>query len=200
MKKWSQWMMLGSFAFVAACVTINVYFPAAEVESAAEEMVKDIFGEPEDTEAKDEQSSIMDWQWNQVVDAINPISWVIGTAHAQANIDVSSPAISALHGRIKSRFDSALKSHLDNQTVGLTKDGLVAVVDASKLGLKDRQVVNKLVADENRDRNALYREIAVANGHPEWEDQIREAFVKQWTAQARSGWKYQNASGQWQTK
>jgi len=55
------------------------------------------------------------------------------------------------------------------------------------------------VADDNRDRNAVYREIAVANGHPEWESQIRDVFAKQWVASARSGWWYQQG-GSWRQK
>jgi len=56
------------------------------------------------------------------------------------------------------------------------------------------------VADDNRDRQAVYREIAIANNHPEWEAQIRETFAKQWLQQARPGWYYQDASGAWKQK
>jgi uncharacterized protein YdbL (DUF1318 family) len=55
------------------------------------------------------------------------------------------------------------------------------------------------VADDNRDRKAVYREVAVANGHPEWEAQIRDVFAKQWIASARSGWWYQSG-GAWKQK
>ncbi len=56
------------------------------------------------------------------------------------------------------------------------------------------------VAAENRDRDAVYREIAVANGQPGWEDQIRQTFAQQWIRNARPGWFYQNANGNWQQK
>ena len=72
--------------------------------------------------------------------------------------------------------------------------------DAAKVGLKDRVAVNQHIADDNRDRNAVYREIAVANGHPEWEQQIRETFARQWVASARPGWWYQAADGSWKQK
>jgi uncharacterized protein YdbL (DUF1318 family) len=55
------------------------------------------------------------------------------------------------------------------------------------------------VADDNRDRKAVYREIAVANGHPEWEAQIRDVFARQWVASARPGWWYQQG-GSWTQK
>ena len=199
MKKWYRGLIIGSFFFVAACVTINVYFPAAEVESAAEKVVKDILGDENEAPANDEQGSLMP-DMLMIVNTINPMNWLIGTAHAQADITLSSPAINALTARIKGRYESSLKTHLDSQAVGFTNQGFVEIVDTASLGLKDRQVVKKLVADENRDRQALYREMAVANDHPEWEEQIQKAFVKQWTAQAKKGWKYQNQNGQWVVK
>jgi len=55
------------------------------------------------------------------------------------------------------------------------------------------------VADDNRDRKAVYREVAVANGHPEWEAQIREVFARQWIESARPGWWYQAGAG-WKQK
>ena len=65
--------------------------------------------------------------------------------------------------------------------------------------MKDRVAVNQAVADDNRDRKAVYREVAVANGHPEWEGQIREVFARQWVASARPGWWYQSG-GSWKQK
>ena len=56
------------------------------------------------------------------------------------------------------------------------------------------------MADENRDRKAVYREIAVANGHPEWEADVQKTFAREWVNNARSGWYYQNADGTWVTK
>src|SRR3546814_19387624 len=71
---------------------------------------------------------------------------------------------------------------------------------AAKVPLSQRAQANAAVADENRDRAALYREIAAANNHPEWEAQIRAAFAKTWIEKAHAGWYYQNAPGAWQKK
>ncbi|MDJ1141160.1 YdbL family probable chaperone protein [Marinicella marina] len=200
MNKWSKSMLLSSFVFVAACVTINVYFPAAEVESAAKEFVEDVLREDSDTPTDDQSSVFDEVSVHSIAAAINPINWFIGTAHAQADITLSSPAITALKNKMIERMSQSLRSHLDSNVIGFTNTGLVEVIDASQLGLKDRQALKKVVADENRDREALYREVAIANNHPEWEEQIRAAFVKQWIGQAKSGWSYQNASGQWVKK
>ena len=57
-----------------------------------------------------------------------------------------------------------------------------------------------VVADENRDRKAVYREIAVANGHPEWESDIQQTWAREWVNNARKGWYYQDSSGTWRQK
>ncbi len=195
-------MLLFSFLFIAACVTINVYFPAAEVDSAAEKIVKDVLGTDNSStkDESDDQSSIKASSVRGIASHFNPLNLIIPAAHAQADITLTSPAISAITEKMKVRFNDSLKAHLENKVVGFTNDGFVEVIDASQLGLKDRQMIKKLVADENRDRTALYREMAIANNHPEWEDQIRQAFVKQWIQQAQTGWFYQNQAGEWVIK
>ncbi|VAW44252.1 hypothetical protein MNBD_GAMMA02-589 [hydrothermal vent metagenome] len=204
MNKWYKSLLVGSFVFVAACVTINVYFPAAEVDSAAEKIVKDILNDEIDGDqnnGNDQSSFFNGSDIRRMVHQMNPINWMISSVHAQqADITLSSPAINEITVKLKGRFNDLLKVHLDNNVVGFTNDGLVEIVDAGQLGLKDRQSVKKLVADENRDRVALYREMAIANNHPEWEEQITNAFVKQWISQAKPGWSYQNAAGQWVKK
>jgi uncharacterized protein YdbL (DUF1318 family) len=72
--------------------------------------------------------------------------------------------------------------------------------DANAVPLAARQSVNGLIAAENQDRNALYREIARANSHPEWEADIRSTFGQRWIELARSGWWYQGADGGWVKK
>ena len=204
MNKWYKSLLVGSFVFVAACVTINVYFPAAEVDSAAEKIVKDILQEEPNSEPNNDNDQSSFFNGNSIkrmAHLVNPINWLISSAHAQqADITLSSPAINEITAKLKARFNDSLKTHLDNNVIGFTNDGLVEIVDAGQLGLKDRQTVKKLVADENRDRVALYREMAIANNHPEWEEQITEAFVKQWIQQAKAGWSYQNEAGQWVKK
>ncbi|MBZ0094771.1 MAG: YdbL family protein, partial [Sulfuricella sp.] len=93
-----------------------------------------------------------------------------------------------------------LAGHYASGAVGLTRDGLVAVRDAALVPLAQRQAVNALVAAENQDRQALYREIARANGHPEWEEEIRSTFAQRWVQKAALGWWYQNQSGAWVRK
>lgn len=189
---------------LTACVTINVYFPAAEAKEAAKEFVEKVIG---DEAAKDDDAGGGDGGMAMLLPSIDmpridPLALVgIGTAHAQGQPDITvrTPAIQAIQSRMASRFDSTLSAHFDSGALGFTGDGLVTVRDAGKLALKDRVAVNQAVADQNRDAKAVYREVAVANGHPEWEGQIRGVFAKQWIESAHKGWWYQSG-GAWKQK
>jgi uncharacterized protein YdbL (DUF1318 family) len=191
MKRVKLLMISSVLLFITACVTINVYFPAAEAEDAASKIVNKIIGEDDNAGIDSDNPQGLNF---------NPLSFFISSAHAEVNINISSPAIVEITNRMKARYDSNLKAYLDKAVIGFSNQGFIEMLDAKKLGLKDRQKAKKLVADENRDRKALYRELAVANGHPDWEDAIQSVFVKQWRKQAHTGWKYQDASGTWQTK
>ncbi len=97
------------------------------------------------------------------------------------------------------RFDSQLRAGFDAVRSASPQTARSSCATPAKLALKDRVAVNQAVADDNRDRKAVYREVAVANGHPEWEGQIREVFAQQWIDSARPGWWYQ-AGGGWKQK
>ena len=115
-------------------------------------------------------------------------------AVAQANLEINTPAIANLQRAMQQRF-AQLKPFLDSGAIGLTRDGNVTLRDANAVPLPQRQQVNALVAAENNDRAALYREIARANGHPEWEQDIRNTFGQRWIERARPGWYYQSGGG-----
>jgi uncharacterized protein len=119
--------------------------------------------------------------------------------YTQANIEIDTPAIISLEQRMQQRHNQ-LETYYARGAVGLTRDGLVAMRDANAVPLAARQSVNALVAAENQDRNALYREIARANNHPEWEADIRSTFAQRWIQLSRPGWWYQSSSGSWVRK
>ena len=191
---------------LTACVTINVYFPAAEAKEAAREFVEKVIDETPPAGDDGGMAYVAPRGHGGPsfeAPGFDPLVLIgIGSANAQSqpDISISTPAIQAIQARMESRFNSILRDAFNAGALGFSNDGLVVVRDAGKLGLKDRVVVNNAVADDNRDRKAVYREIAVANGHPEWEAQIRRVFASQWIDSARSGWWYQDAGGSWKQK
>jgi uncharacterized protein len=117
----------------------------------------------------------------------------------QADIEVNTPAIAALKAGMQARHNT-LAGHYASGAVGLTKDGMVAVREASAVPMAQRPSVTSAVADENKDRAALYKEIATANKHPEWEGEVKTTFASRWISKAQSGWYVQNAAGEWTKK
>ena len=117
-------------------------------------------------------------------------------ASAQANLRIDTPAIAALRTSMRDNHKQ-LAPLYESGAVGLTRDGNIGLRDANAIPLARRAEVNALIAQANRDRGALYREIALANGRPEWETEIRATFAQRWIERARPGWYYQDASGAW---
>ncbi len=122
-----------------------------------------------------------------------------GQAAAQANLEINTPGIAAIQGSMQKRH-TELAPLYGSGAVGLTRDGNVALRDPASVPLAQRAAVNTLIAAENQDRAALYREIARANNHPEWEAEIRSTFGQRWIDRAQSGWYTQNAASTWVKK
>jgi uncharacterized protein len=127
------------------------------------------------------------------------LNLIVPTASAQADLNIATPVVKQLTASMEARH-AQLKKYYDAGAVGLTRDGLVEVRDQNLIPLPERNAARKLVADENADRSGLYREIANANGHPEWETDIRKTFAQRWSERASAGWFVQDESGAWKKK
>lgn len=184
---------------LSACVTINIYFPAAAAEKAADVIIQEILDAEgaADSQAPQASSGIPMPPW--AVRLQPAVDWLIPSATAaEANLNVQTAAINAIRASMKKRFRQ-LRPHFDSGALGYAANGLIALRDVSALPLPQRAKLNPLIAAENRDRNALYKEIARANNHPEWEAQIRATFAARWVTNAAPGWWYQTGAG-WQQK
>lgn len=181
---------------LTACVTVNIYFPAAAVQRAADKIVEETWGEPGKGGAKESPKG-----GALTARRIYAFAAFAADAHAQEpDINVSNPAIRALKDSIRTRSDS-IKPFMDKGSVGISREGLLVVRTAEGLNLKERAEVQQLVEAENRDREALYTEIARANNFPkERAADIKRIFAKSWVEQTRSGWWVQDAQGNWGRK
>jgi len=191
MKQLLGWTFLGAALVLAACVTINVYFPEAAAERAADRFIQDVIGEEGPAEeVPPPPTSGLHWS-----------DLFMARAYAQnPDIDIDAPQIQSIKDRMAERHRAHLADWYEAGAIGLTRDGQVEIRDRSAVGLADRRNLERIVAEENADRNAVYREVAVANGHPEWESDVRQTFARRWIANARSGWYYQTEDGRWTQK
>lgn len=199
MKKLNIALIFGLIFGVTACVTINVYFPAAAAERAAEKFVGDVLGEP-----AEEGSLINPFELPAeivLMAAAGLADFFVADANAQQmEIEINTPQINAIKARMANRQRQSLNSWFDAGAIGFGSNGLVIIRDRSAVPLSERRNLESVVADENRDRQAVYREIAIANGHSEWEQDIQDTFAKEWVSNARSGWYYQGSNGAWRQK
>ena len=192
-------LIMLAFMITGSCVTINVYFPAASAEKAAEKFVGEVLAEPQ------KDGSLFSPQnphrGGTLLLAAEILHYLIPSAQAQqAEININTPQINAIKARMAQRQRDSLSAFFDAGAVGFSNDGLVVLRDRAAVPLSDRRNLESIVAEENRDRKAVYREIAVANGHPEWEADIQKTFAQEWVSSAHKGWYYQDAGGAWLQK
>jgi uncharacterized protein YdbL (DUF1318 family) len=196
MKMPVTWVSL-ALLLLAACVTINVYFPEAEAQRAADRIIDEVRG----ADGADDCTSWLAPPSHRTRPALALLDVLVPPAGAQssADFDASSPAKRALEQSLRERF-KALKPYYDSGAVGLTADGTITIRDRNAIPLNERNRVRQLVAEQAADWEALYAEIARINGHPEWTDEIRETFAERWIAKAERGWYYRDKSGTWRQK
>jgi uncharacterized protein YdbL (DUF1318 family) len=183
--------LLSGLALVAtACITVNIYFPAPQVRAAAEQIVEETWGAGEPTPGE-----------NPSGDGGGALLKLLGPRSAWAqdhpDVNVSTAAIRSLKATMKGRADE-LKPYMAKGAVGIDKDGMLVVRDVGSVPLGDQAKIRRLVEAENRDRKALYAEIAEANGYER--DRIADVqaiFAETWIEKAERGWPVQKPDGSW---
>lgn len=155
-----------------ACVTINIYFPAEEVETVAEDIVDDIRGrEGEDSQNQGQKDSML---LNLRLCFGPSVAWAADAT------EVSNATIRGLKERMKDRYQ-ALKAFYDKGLLKEGDDGFLSIKDLGGLGLKEKRDLKSLVEAENSDRKELYKEVAKAMDiDPSQAGRIGEIFAKEW--------------------
>lgn len=120
----------------------------------------------------------------------------VSSAQPESDLNITTPAVASLKKSMANRF-AQLKPHFEAGVVGLTHDGIIALRDAATIDVKALVALDALIDEENKDRSTLYREIARANGRPEWESDLRTTFGKRWIDRMPAGWFYRDEKGGW---
>lgn len=196
MKRKIRFLSLGLIIFVISCVTVNIYFPAAAVQKAADEIVEDVRGIEQKQEQKPEEKQ----DSKSLYQELKRLCWGPAEAYAQIDIEVTTPAIRALKKSMKERFP-LLRPFYDKGSIGETNMGLLEVRTVAGLNLKQKADLNRLVAQENKERRDLYEEIMKANKFgPDVLPQIQKIFANSWREKSQPGWWIQNDNGEWVRK
>ncbi|RPI78607.1 MAG: DUF1318 domain-containing protein [Desulfobacteraceae bacterium] len=164
------WLGAVLMSFIFACVTINIYFPVKEVESAAKDIVSDVTGK-KPVKKPDEGLNF-----------IKPMIEIffVSDAWAQDAVTVSNPTIRALKETLTELYAQILPFFRK----GLVKegdDGYVALGETPGLGLKEKRDLKTLVDATNQNRATLYQEVAKAlKIDPSQVGKVGETFAKEW--------------------
>lgn len=201
-----------ALALVGACVTINVYFPEAEIEDLSERIEEEVARQAaeQDDEAApaggdDSGGAPEEGSGGTGVPAIGWLDGLLGVtpAHAAEVEDpgITNPAIQKIIDSRAKRVD-ALERFKDMGVIGEGRDGMLAIRDLSRLeDLRQRAQVQKLVREENRDRQALYREIAEAKDlDPSQVSQVAQTYAETLRERAEKGHWVQLPDGSWKQK
>ncbi len=184
--------------FLFSCLTINIYFPEAEVQKAAEEIVDEIRKEAEDKDKKDKEAQMFEME--QAMSGGGGSFSLVSSLYAQEETEVTTPKIRALQQSMKVRFPK-LKPFFEKGNVGEGNDGFLKIRDESGLNLKDKAMLRNLERDENNDRKNMYAEVARAKEIEASQiPKIQKIFAAQWIKKAESGWWIQKENGEWTKK
>jgi uncharacterized protein len=184
-----------AFLFVAACVTINVYFPAAAIQKAADQIVDDVTG-TKDQQKPDKKPDKQSW----LLEKLKNIDPGPREVYAQADITVSTPAIRNIRQSMRETFQQ-LKPFYPRGNVGENNNGFVEIRNTSDLNLKEKADVTRLVDQLNKHRTALYTEIVKANKlDANSLPQVQKIFANSWRNKSQINWWIQNDNGEWEKK
>lgn len=181
----------GIFLFIlTACVTINIYFPAAKVRKAAEDIVRDVRGK----DASDQ------WKAPDVTHDSAPRSRLRFISQAWAHgqeLNVSNATIRTLKSRIKGNYP-LLRQWLMAGVLGENYEGYLTLKNENNLNLRDKVNVKRLMNQENSNRQALYKAVAGALNVPASEiGRVGRIFAQQWQATVPPGTWIEKEPGKW---
>ena len=193
--------ILAGLALVAGCVTVNVYFPAAQVEKTAERIVDEVYQEKKEPPRQEPTEKPRSLNEGDVFRGIaRLVRFGPAPAVAAEATSVSNAAIRGLKEQIGQRHKELLPFYQQGQA-GITRDGFLEVRGTGGLALPQVATLKRLVDADNAARRQLYEEVAKAlNLKPEQVSQVRKIFAKQWRDKAQAGWAVQSDDGQWGRK
>jgi len=188
---------LAGFALLGllSCVTVNIYFPEAAAEEALRGVAKDIL----ETESAPAGEAKPEASLNRPAIALLDFLLPAVEAADKPNVDVDTPLALKLRGGLKDR-QSELDPYYRSGAIGYSNSGQPVPRDLSKVPLAERTKLKSLLAKDAQDRRALFAEIARANGHPEWEANLRDTFNRVFIEEMPRGYWHQDADSNWRQK
>ena len=175
------------------CVTINLYFPEAEIRDAAEQIVEEV--RPEIGESAEAYLPAR---------GAGQKFALFRTAYAaeakKLKTDTTSAVVKRILAALKKRFQK-LVPYFRLGAIGEGHNGYLALRDYKSLNLKKQRDVKALLAAENKDRKNLYIEIARLNGVEKSRiKDVGKIFGEKWQEKCKPGWWIEVKKKKWEKK
>ena len=184
-----------SMLILTGCLTINVYFPAAAVQEAANQFVDEVQNTKGNQPPGEKASP-------SPTDNHSFLFPLISVAHAEEQdaTKINTPVARQILDEMKN-YQNAIAALKDKGVIGESNKGMLVDRNLKSLPLKDRSEANRLLATSNGQRMKLYLEVIRANNYPEEKlDEVQKIFAKSWRSKAQTGWWIQNEDGSWAKK
>jgi len=199
-----------------ACVTINVYFPEAEIKDLSKQIEQEVQKQAEKTS----KEKVAAPESGETAPAPSPSGRLFGASAPRASLldglfgvtpayadeavpapEVSSPAIRKIINTRAARV-ADIDKYKAAGVIGENNTALLEVRSLDSLAdLKSRAEVQKLVKAENADREELFKEMAVAKGVDLSQlPKIRETYAGTLRDNARPGDWIRLPDGTWKQK
>ncbi|MFB3785538.1 MAG: DUF1318 domain-containing protein [bacterium] len=162
MRRAPKWIFVSLVFALASCVslTVNIYFPTAEIKQAAQEIEQRVrTGQgAEGLQSRLDPSPVSRPRFALAISWGGPMAW----AAEEVDINIKSPVIIKIIESRTKRYKE-IEPYMDKGVLGETLNGYLAIRDKTGLPLKELNAVKKLMDAENAERTALYKEILTAN-------------------------------------
>jgi len=220
-------LSLVCLSLATGCITININFPAREVEKAAEKIVGEArpWGEGEEEGAAkpgegtgDGDALSGEQSMEERALPANEVGWSGGSTLLSAalslvplslgagepdripgdiEINIQTAKIRAIRASLVGR-SKKLKEYYIRLNIGESREGYLVIRDDKSLSLKKKRDLKMLVEAENKDRKNLYLEILRENKFDQGRlKDVQMIFAAQWQKKSLTGWWIQTGKGQW---
>jgi len=188
-------------AVLAACVTVNVYFPEAEVRDLSKQIEQEVRKQAAQQSGEEPPAPQPPPSPNQGASLFDLLAGVTPAMAQVAQPEITNPAIRKIIDSRAARFNE-LRRYFDQGVLGESNKGMVEVRNLEALtDLKARADVQRLVKAENSDRQELYKEIAAAkNVDLAQLPKIQETYAATLRQNAKPGDWIQQPDGNWVKK
>lgn len=187
MKRIARAFTVAALIMAVSCVNIpdtmnlNIDVTIRHIQEQAEEVLDFVEGKTDELELEAppvENTSYL----RQVWEFVSPMQ----TAHAQTN--KSSPRVKQIASKMKERYN-AVKAVKQTGAVGESNRGLLELVEPGVItDAEKKNEVQRVIAAENDDRKALYKEVARINSDSNMTvTQVENIYAAEYRDRASSG-------------